>query len=116
MTDYTIITMPYREYSDNWHNCKTVKDSYDNGFKTIDVRIPTYLVELNKVIPAKEVEDYRQYLIDSDNREFAYTSKILELFADDFCGTTIDDYDPASPEEREWMKKAIEISSKYREN
>lgn len=106
-----IVTMPYREFSDNWRRCKTVKGSYSPSQKTIDVCIPEYLYDLWQVIPTWNIEDYRQTLIDSGHPELATTQRVLEIFADSMRGKTMGDCTATSEDDVKWIKRALDIAN-----
>lgn len=106
------VTMKYSEYKDNWSKCKTVSGSYNAADKTIVAIVPDEICELSQVIPAEEVESYRAELIASGSPEFADTYHILGLYADDFRGASLSDFDCATAEESAWIAKALQIVNK----
>lgn len=106
------VTMSYAEYKKEWDKCKTVSGSYNAADKTIVVMVPDEIYELGRVIPAEEVESYRAELIASGSPEFADTYHILGLYADDFRGATIAEFDCATAEESAWIAKALQIVNK----
>ena len=106
------VTMKYSEYKDNWSKCKTVSGSYNAAEKTIAVMIPDEIYELGQVIPAGEIDSYRAELIASGSPEFADTYHILGLYADDFRGASLSDFDCATAEESAWIAKALQIVNK----
>ena len=106
------VTMQYSEYKDNWSKCRTVKDSYNAADKTIAVMVPDEIYDLGQIIPAEEIESYRAELIASGSPEFADTYHIVSLYADDFRGATIADFDCATAEESAWIAKALQIVNK----
>lgn len=103
-----VVKMKYAEYSNEWNRCKKVKGSYNHEDKTVEVQIPDYILQLKDVIPANEIETYRNALIENGDWEFANTFKILELFAEDLHDADISDFENQS----EWVAKAIEISTR----
>lgn len=106
------VTMKYSEYKDNWSKCKTVSGSYNAADKTIVVMIPDEIYELSQIIPAAEIESYRAELIASGSPEFADTYHIVGLYADDFRGASLSDFDCATAEESVWIAKALQIVNK----
>lgn len=106
------VAMKYSEYKENWSKCKTVKDSYNAADKTIAVMVPDEIYELSQVIPADEIESYRAELVASGSPEFADTYHILGLYADDFRGASLSDFDCATSEESAWIAKALQIVNK----
>lgn len=102
------ITMKYGEYKNNWDHCKTVKGSYNAEDKTIVVIVPDVIHAMSEIIPAAEIESYRAELVASGHPQFADTYHICEIYADEFRGASIDEFD-CSAEDAEWMKKAIKI-------
>ena len=106
------VAMKYSEYKENWSKCKTVKDSYNAADKTIAVMVPDEIYELSQVIPAEEIESYRAELVASGSPEFADTYHIISLYADDFRGATIAEFDCATAEESAWIAKALQIVNK----
>lgn len=103
-----VVKMSYSEYKNEWDHCKTVRDSYNREDKTVDVKIPDYILQLKDVIPSDQIESYRSYLIEIDHREFANTFKILEMFAEDLHGTKVSDWEMQD----EWVEKAIDIATR----
>lgn len=106
------VTMKYSEYKDNWSKCKTVSGSYNAADKTIVAIVPDEIYELGQIIPAEEVESYRAELIASGSPEFADTYHIVGLYADDFRGASLSDFDCATAEESAWIAKALQIVNK----
>ncbi len=106
------VTMKYSEYKDNWSKCKTVSGSYNAADKTIVVMVPDEIYELSQVIPAAEIESYRAELIASGSPEFADTYHIVGLYADDFRGASLSDFDCATAEESAWIAKSLQIVNK----
>lgn len=104
--------MNYEEYKKNWSKCRTVKGSYNAADKTIVVMIPDEIYELGQIIPAEEIESYRSELIASGSPEFSDTYHILGLYADEFRGASISDFDCATAEESAWIAKALQIVNK----
>lgn len=106
------VTMSYAAYKKDWSKCKTVSGSYNAADKTIVVMIPDEIYELSQIIPAAEIESYRAELIASGSPEFADTYHIVGLYADDFRGASLRDFDCATAEESAWIAKALQIVNK----
>ena len=59
-----VVKMSYSEYKNEWDHCKTVRDSYNREDKTVDVKIPDYILQDSEFVHHSALEG--RYSVRSD--------------------------------------------------